>query len=774
MRDRNYKKKTYNAWNIFRKNSKNLGALYYKRYIQKIARKCIFSLRMNVAMNKEYVRTVALQIEKQTGDPDAFLRFVFRITRLQAKVRAIRQRTKFAEQKVQMLYSIQVLQNFLRTCLARKEFAGRYRKNEIIDRAKEDMELDLMREEEVIKRYYDYRVRAIVNFQRIFRGWKGRMLAAEVAVLFYRDQNRDFYQQSHTHRLRHEAFKRAAIARENHKNKSAAQIQKRVRGMQARKRFRVLQHKALVAKNAVYVQREYRRHRARMKLLGMRRDKKSELRFAAARKQRGSVMRMMGFRTRAHQAIFGKALEEIGMEPLSFNYRIGELIAETVADFKFLVGVFKRERALFEELGYSTLSRAMGRRKVLAQQGWKLKVYDAVKIVEKGHKYQGFTGTISRIDENLLGVPLYEIKLDRVAKQTFVRMTTDAFVTYNYTQPLSKIQRKPALVEYEPIPAIFGIDPEDPFFSKANVNAAWTVQRAFRVFRAKKIASRKRYELWLRSSARQFSLLYHLAETNTMTTQAYNVAGIFKIRPQKPVFYDEIRHPFMPPRLTKQVARESEKVSIQREFEYRARDRIAYLQKAALISGKEYFSTGYEKMTFNRKLRILSNFFSFGFKSKRPATSQDVPTGGARGIKAFSRQPAMVTGMDKFSFEQFHGSPHVRYYKVMTIYSFFQCQSYFKHFFLCTSFRFTVFALPRRMVGHSPHHAPPPTRPGSDCLSGRLGLRARRQSVVSNHPALSLLKPDGYHYLGPVLQHQLQRTDAANEHQVAGPQSGVP
>lgn len=256
------------------------------------------------------------------------------------------------------------------------------------------------------------------------------------------------------------------------------------------------------------------------------------------------------------------------------------------------MGIFKRERALVEEHGLNKLAVSVGRRKVLVTQGWKLKVQDAVRIVERGHKFEGYTGVISRIDETLLGLPLYEIKLDKFNRQTFLRMTTDAFNTYAAPQPLTKIQVKPKLLEYEQPTGIFGTNNDDPFYSKKNVKAAWTLQLAFRVFRAKKIASRKRYELWLRAAARQWTLMNHLAETNTVTMQAHNIAGLLGVRPVKPVYYDEIRHPFQPPRLTATVAKEAESVSIKREFEYKVRDRLVYLQKCAIMQGREYFATG--------------------------------------------------------------------------------------------------------------------------------------------------------------------------------------
>jgi hypothetical protein len=72
--------------------------------------------------------------------------------------------------------------------------------------------------------------------------------------------------------------------------------------------------------------------------------------------------------------------------------------------------------------------------------------------------------------------------------------------------------------------------------------------------------------------------------------------------------------------------------------------------------------SGYEKMTFNRKAHLFSSLaYGLFFKKKAPAL-RDVQ--GTKGVRVLARNQSMVTGMDKYCFEQFQGSPHVRYYKV--------------------------------------------------------------------------------------------------------------
>jgi hypothetical protein len=136
------------------------------------------------------------------------------------------------------------------------------------------------------------------------------------------------------------------------------------------------------------------------------------------------------------------------------------------------------------------------------------------------HPYFGETGVIVRIDTTLAGMPLYEIRLDRFPRQTFIRMTTDSLVFYDTERGthVGKIPNKPKLGEhFVQGHIVFGTDPTNPFCSRTNVKAAWIIQRAWRCHRARKVAQRKRFELWLRAFDSQCSLYGMLADTNTLT-----------------------------------------------------------------------------------------------------------------------------------------------------------------------------------------------------------------------------------------------------------------
>lgn len=663
-RNNTLNRRIYNAWCEYKTYSKNIGALYYQRYLTKLCKKIMHALQKNVAGSKAYARIVQQDIFRRTRDPTVFLRFVVGMTLLQARLRGKIKLKRYQETRVLKLWAIQLMQNFARTFLARLAYSRRRRKEDIAERAREDFELDMMREIEAEMMYYYYKITAIIGIQRVYRGWKDRLVAAELAIAKHRDLSADYYSKNQHLRLRHEAFKRAALARENLRHKAAAELQKRVRGMQARKRYIGMRLVAKMERYAVYVQREYRRRLAQLKLQGMKRDKKSAIRFQAARKQRGYMLRLFGVKKRESQAKVGRHLADWGVDPLSFNYSFKDLVAETIADFRELKTIILRERELFREHGFPSVPRLIGRRKILDSLGWRLHIQDAVKIAEVGHKYAGYTGAVSRIDETLLGAPLFEVRLDRFPVQTFVRMTTDALYRYLDHQPLQKIESKPLLSEYVPRVPIFGLNKDQPFFSKRNIKAAWTIQRTYRAYRGRKMAAKRRYELWIQSSARQWSMVNHMAETNTLSAQGNTIAGMLRVKPHKPVFFDEIRHAFLPARLMSNAAKPLEKKVIAGEFAQKREDRIKYLQKCAFMRGKDQlqqFSLGMERMTWNRKIRMFASI-AFGLVRKGGSDIRDFQ--GTRGMKFLAKQQSMVTGLDKYCFDQFEGSPHVRYYKV--------------------------------------------------------------------------------------------------------------
>lgn len=648
------KGRSFAAWAIFKKFSANLEQYYFRRYLNKQKKKILRILTFNTRFRLEEKRRLLQFINDNAASPEHCLRG---IVLLQAKVRMHKVLRRFKENRVQKLYAIQVLQNFFRTLLARKDFGKRIKLQSLEETIREDHELEAMRDAEVETRFFLYQLGAIVTIQRCFRGWKGRIIFFNRAVEFYRDKSIEYYKENHHMHQYHEMYLRAAIAREQLRHRSATIIQKIARGMICRRRFVGVKHQARVESLAIVVQCAYRARLAKLKFTAMKRNITNENRFSAARKQRGQVLRLFGFKTRRMQNLVAPILRGFGIDPITFNYRIGELIDETVQDYTQLTNILRRERALVREHGVNRLNLAMGRRKVLLTQGWKYQIQDAVKIVEPGHNFEGYTGTIVRIDESLLGVPLYEVKLDKFPRQTYVRMTADPLQAYLRFQPLAKITKNPVISST----SLALADEMSPFLpTKRNNKAATKIQNCFRKFRSRSIVARRRYEHWLQNIDRHRSFLSHFSESNTLSSHGNLVAKVLGLKSRKEIYFDEMRHKIQPGRLRATVAKKNEASVIGREFDLKMKDRTKFLQKAALIQAKDYFPLGYERLTMSRKLMFAVRhgygmFFKSG-KSLRDGT-------GSRSTKIISRKESIVTGLDRYQFSQFANSPHVRYHK---------------------------------------------------------------------------------------------------------------
>lgn len=649
------KKHSFAAWIVYKTYCANLDAYYFRRYLNKQKKKIVRILSVNLGMRQEAKRKLMDFVAANAASPEKCIRG---IVVLQALVRKHRTQSRFHESRIQKLYAIQTVQNFIRTILARKEFAKRMKLQLLDETIREDKELDAMRDAEIETRFFLYQLDAIITIQRYYRGWRGRLVAFQRAVEHYRDKSAEFYKENqHMHQF-HEMYLRAAIAREQLRHRSATLIQKVARGMICRKRYIGVKHQARVEKLAIVVQTAYRSRLAKLRLAALKRSIVNDQRFDAARKQRAKVLRTIGFRNRSAQNFISPILRSLGIDPITFNYRIGELVDETIQDFHNFWGIVRRERALVKEHGFNRLNLAMGRRKVLFTQGWKYNVQDAVKIVEPGHSFEGFTGTIVRIDETLLGIPLYEVKLDKFPRQTYVRMTADPLLAYLRFQPLAKITKNPVLQTTALAPA--DDDATSVPKTKSNNRAAVKIQNTFRAFRSKSIVARRRYEHWLQNIDRHRSFLTHFSETNTLSSHGNLVAKLLGLKAHKEVYFDEMRHKIQPGRLRATVAKKTEATVIAKEFDLKFKDRTKYLQKAALIQAKDFFPLGYERLTFGRKLMFAVRH-GYGVFFKPGKSLQDASGSGS--TRVVYRRESVVTGLDRYYFGQFSNSPHVRYQK---------------------------------------------------------------------------------------------------------------
>jgi len=615
---------------------------------------------------KEALRLLKIEQEKERIK-EAKLLLIARVTLFQAVCRGALQRVHFNDLKISVFTAVQTLQNYCRRILAVlrcNDLRQKLRMRRYISEERETQEMWRMDQFSQLFRTCSSMVLLI---QRIYRGHRGRIKAAIDAYEIARERGVGWYDYGAQFRANLAALRLEMERQAKRLYNQALIIQKRVRGIQGRIRFR----KAKAQSKKVYlttcVQRDYRRRLAEFQLKAMRRDKFTELRVRTARAQKGLLLRAAGFPKRRQQAVASIALESLGIDPLSYNYRINELWAETKKDFLWFVEIIKREWKIFRSVGLSNTNKILRvRRSALHEKGLSITTYDAVRIIDPLHPYAGMTGLVVRIDTSIPGTPLYEVKLDSTNKQTFVNMTRDALYMYTQTQPLCKIDPVPKLEGFVQNFVMFGLNEGDPMFSRKNINAAWTMQCAFRMHRSRKIVARRRYELWLRSGDRQANFFAHLAETNSLTMQANNILNFMGVRPAKPVFFDEVRHPTLSGRYDNSTHVKNELKSLKLEFNQKYRERLLYLQQAAVIEGKEYFSKGFEKISKKYKLKMASRRI-FGYKppvdkvTGKPITPKDLV--GLKGAQAIANDQLKVKGIDAYDFTQFLDSPHIRYYK---------------------------------------------------------------------------------------------------------------
>ena len=721
-RNMTYWRRFFDGWREFFTLEKNMSDIVYKEYLYKICRKIFDSFRVVVKEGREYKAYVSSKLsasisvkssegEEKSNETDdipfdgeegegeekealhelteeekaaieaekeaerqrlaqeakeaqerAYKALVSGVTKFQALVRGGITRAWYMERYVAVVDAVQRMQNFFRRILSRLLVRRMKRANALQQALNEEAETNAMWRMDQFSQFFRTCWNEALLIQRVFRGYRGRIEGAIKATAISKEKSAAFYSEMRGIRRNLEALRAAIERRKKMQYQSATLIQKRIRGMIARRKFIRIRMQAQKVRLTIAVQRDYRRRLGMMKLLGIRRAKVGEIRFRAARRQRGMLLRMLGFRKRKQQAILGFALEELGIDPLTYNYRFMELVNETIQDAKLFWSIIKREYKIVKEAGiFDTIKQEKMRRQILQDQLVNIKVLDPVRVMDVSHPYVGYTGQVTRIDTSIPGTPLYEVKLDGLKRQIFVNMTTDALMTYKEVQPLAKIEKKPKLRDFFQPFVMYGVNEGDPMFNRRNITAAWTIQRAFRVYRAHKLVARKRYEMWVRSCDMQGSFFSHLAETNTLTTQANNILDYLGVRPSKPIKFDEVRHPTVSGRYLSNLKKPDEAKNLKEEFESKYRERLLFLNKASVSDNLEYFSKGYQMLTGNYKMKLALRRF-FGHKKKKGSMSTKDAV-GTKGVLDLAQNKSLVEGLAHYNFPDLEYSPHIRYYK---------------------------------------------------------------------------------------------------------------
>ena len=229
----------------------------------------------------------------------------------------------------------------------------------------------------------------------MYRGWQGRVKGAILAFEISRQKNQDWYQEGEDFRANLAALRAEIERRLKKRNSSSVLIQKRARGMIARIRFIKVKAQAKLNQLTIAVQRDYRRRLGELKLMAMRRSKYAEIRFRAARAQRGMLLRAFGFKKRKQQATLAIVLNSLGIDPMSYNYRFFELVKETMQDFQNFVNILRREYHICSTEGFmpkDTNNRIRARRNFLVNHNIDLRILDSCVIMDASHPYVAARG----------------------------------------------------------------------------------------------------------------------------------------------------------------------------------------------------------------------------------------------------------------------------------------------------------------------------------------------------------------------------------------------
>lgn len=576
--------KVFYGWKEDMKYNQNAENYVYQKYQMRWVRKTFDGLKASFLAYKEYIASL---VSNQTNPEEKTLTLqkVFKgLSIVQARVRGYQARARFIALKVSKMTSVQIMQNFIRKGIAYKEVRRRRRMYALLENKREEQELSLMRIADAETAYFIFHLNAITNIQRVFRGWKGREVGKVLVIEF--------------HRLRSiEAVKRSEDAKEEYmlirgelaaealkeKNNAATEIQRVFRGKLGRRKARLRRNELKMNNYTVLVQKEYRKRLAILKLQAKKREVMNNVRYFAARKQRANYFKFFGLNKRSSTIlkVISSALNACGIDPISYNYRPLELVKETFSDYYEFVKNMKREYAIWRETKGDYIKGIKARREKLQAEGYTINTYEAVKIVDPRHNFCGRTGIVARIDTSIPGQPLYEVKLDHNQQGTFVMMTTDALNMYENAQPLTRITKIPKVegyFEYLP-PPIYGLNKDDPFFDGNRVDAAWKIQLFWRQHRARKIASRIRFEVWTRSADTQRALISTFSSNNTLTHHADTFASLFRLKPSKWVHFDEIRHNLTSLRLLASSKRlTTEKDAILKEAAVAYRERVKFME----------------------------------------------------------------------------------------------------------------------------------------------------------------------------------------------------
>jgi hypothetical protein len=140
--------------------------------------------------------------------------------------------------------------------------------------------------------------------------------------------------------------------------------------------------------------------------------------------------------------------------------------------------------------------------------------------------------------------------------------------------------------------------------------------------------------------------------------QAYDFAGRLRLRPLNNIKFDELRHTIKSARLAAASNVSLLKPTLEWETFEKIKARIRYLELGAVTPSKKPFLIGWQRLTAFRKL-VTMFVKLYGLTSNGMNNYSCMV--GRRGVKHRSLRHNLVAGLGNHRFNQFAGSPHVRF-----------------------------------------------------------------------------------------------------------------
>jgi len=218
------KVKVVKGWKKYHHFVKNINQFVKDHYQNGLRKKAMYAFRFNLAGVKAYKLELQRKLDEKIKNEEEYLILTKGAIQMQAFVRGANVREWAVDKRTTQLYSIRIMQGFIRRGLALRAYRRKTRAVKLFLVKSEEAELDLMRIAEAETKYYEYHMSAANMIQRNFRGFASRDITSVMAIERTKGRGMDFYEAASKMRARHENFRRAEVAKQKAREKARSLI----------------------------------------------------------------------------------------------------------------------------------------------------------------------------------------------------------------------------------------------------------------------------------------------------------------------------------------------------------------------------------------------------------------------------------------------------------------------------------------------------------------------------------------------------------------------